>query len=559
MALSQSQGFSTIGAQTIVDNFAIEFAMFNFAVEPPTPSTVVASVDQTLFEKLATPPAVDSVQAAVTASMPPAATIGGAAEVRAAEGTPTSSAFALIVDFQALRTVSEIAGPAEIESVAAWLGTKFDVDPGLSLTWSIDRKAVTFQEVQTERLLVTFASKVSPADLAASGSVVIPTLPSNLELLVNGTRAWFKSGTVPSNPYSEQNIDLTSAVASAAASGQAIVTFRTAAPASLVLALTATLNQRYIVAFPEGAVRTVDAPTEGVYPLSLPISTETVKKADVASRTPDGWTVKGVVLGVSAKIPDVRVQPADGPEPSTDAELLLDPDHPLVVRLPPAATDQLSAVSGVRLLVSVGTDGAELAGTLVADAPVSLSDGTTRDEPGDPIPKAALGPVTLTASDTPAWVDLALAAPHKLAGSEHLWLELQVARGSLVWKLAEIPADDHEKAELRRRTPSGKYVELSTFGDLAEYVAALRVVGQEKANNPLAAVTAAVVGAPDTVAGVPTQAGTTLNLGIKRSEGVAPSPVASGDFEVPLELTIATPGSYAITSAELQYTQTSGG
>ena len=46
-------------------------------------------------------------------------------------------------------------------------------------------------------------------------------------------------------------------------------------------------------------------------------------------------------------------------------------------------------------------------------------------------------------------------------------------------------------------------------------------------------------------------------LGI--SDGVVPSPLAGGDFEVPLELTISTPGSYAITSAELQYTQTSGG
>ena len=47
-----------------------------------------------------------------------------------------------------------------------------------------------------------------------------------------------------------------------------------------------------------------------------------------------------------------------------------------------------------------------------------------------------------------------------------------------------------------------------------------------------------------------------MNLGIAGT-GVVPSPLASGDDrEVPLELTIATPGSYAITSAELQYTQT---
>jgi hypothetical protein len=40
--------------------------------------------------------------------------------------------------------------------------------------------------------------------------------------------------------------------------------------------------------------------------------------------------------------------------------------------------------------------------------------------------------------------------------------------------------------------------------------------------------------------------------------GVAPSP-ASDDFEIALELTISTPGSYAITAAELRYKQPSEG
>ena len=546
MALIQGQGFSSFGAQTVVDNFGLEFDLLDFAVAPPA-GTVAASVEQTLFSGLKTAPVVNNVTVTVGASMPAAATIAGAAEVRAAQGDPGSSALALIVDFQGQRTVSELVGTAVIVSVAPWLGTKFD--DNLDLTWSVDQKAVTFQEVQTERLLVTFQTKVSPADLAANGSVVIPTPPSNLELLVNGTRAWFKSGPV-SNPYSESGIDITAAVSTAAASGQVIVTLRAAAPAALSLAVSAQLLQRYVVAFPEGATRTVDAPTEGVFPLSLPISTDAVKNADPLDKGPDTWVVKGVALDVAAKIPTVRVQPADGPSLSSDAVVVLDPDHALVVRLPPAATGAIAAVTGVRLLVAVGDDGAELAGTLRGNTSVN-----DEDAPGDPLPKGALGPVTLTATSAPGWIDLALTTPHQLSGTDVVWVELQVARGSLVWSLAELSSTDAENAELRRRTSSGKYVKLSTLVGIADYAGALRVVGQEKANDPLAAVQVAIAGGTDVVAGVPTQAGTTMNLGIAGT-GVVPSPLASGDDrEVPLELTIATPGSYAITSAELQYTQ----
>jgi hypothetical protein len=543
----QGQGFSSFGAQTVVENFAIDFELFSFAVKPPQGS-VAASVEQVLFSALSTPPVVSQVIAHVEASMPSAATIAGAAEVRPAQGDPTSSSTALIIDFQGLRTVSEVVGTAVIASVQPWLGTKFDaaIEP---LTFSTDSKAVTFQEVQTERLLVTFTTSVSPADLAANGAVVIPTPPSDIELLVNGTRAWFQAGPV-SNPFSAGPIDLTAAVTAAAASGGAVVALRAAAPAALTLGLDAKLLQRYVVAFPEGGTRTVDAPTEGVYPLSLPISTKAVAAASAPA--PGTWVVKGVALDVSAKIPTVRVEPPDGPATSDQAVVVLDPDHALVVRLPPASTASFASVTGVRLLVTPGADGAELAGTLLGNKTVN-----DKDTPADPVPKATLGPATLSEATSPGWVDLALTAPHKLAANDVVWLELQVARGSLVWTLAEVVgAVSDDDAELRRRTPSGNYVGLTTLAGVSDYAGALRVVGEEKANDPLAAVQVAATGAPDRIAGVPTQAGTTMILGI--ANGVAPSLLADADFEVPLELTIATPGSYAITSAELQYT-TSGG
>jgi hypothetical protein len=339
-------------------------------------------------------------------------------------------------------------------------------------------------------------------------------------------------------------VDLTDAVTAAAATGQAVVvTLRAAAPAALSLSAVAHCLQRYPVVFPEGAVRSVDAPTEGVYPLSLPVQPGTIDPAHP-------WVVQQVVLDVSAKLPTTRVLPADGPAFSAEAVLVLDPDHSIVVQLPRSATAALAKVTGIRLPVVVGADGAELAGTLRAG---------TADRPGDPIPKGALGPVTLEpGKDDPVWIDLPLTTQHTIASGDVLWVEVQAARGSVKWKLATPPADANDTAQLRRRTSSGTYVELSSLSDV-HFTGALRVVGQEKPNDPLAAVLVAVhgAGASGTVAGVPTQAGTTLILTLNPPVTFPATP-ESADTDFALDLTISAPGSYAITAAELQYT-TSGG
>jgi hypothetical protein len=398
--------------------------------------------------------------------------------------------------------------------------------------------AVQFEELQTERLLATVDNNVSAASFAQQSSVVIPTPPSDLELLVNGVRAWFRQGPIDV-PEFDDTIDITAAVAAAAAAGGDVtVTFRAAAPASLTLDLTPRTLCRYPIVFPEAAARTIEAPSEGVYPLLLPVHATDATKP---------WQVQQVIVDVSAKLPAARVIPADGPAFSSDAELVLDPNHGIVVRLPAAAVSSLGTLTGVRLPVVAGEDGAELAGTLrTADA---------HGEPGDAVPKGALGPVTLqpSTSTEPAWIDLALTTKHPLKSSDVLWLEVQAARGSVRWKLAVPSSDANENATLRRRTSSGKYVALSTLASLP-YMGALRVAGEERPNDPLAAVIVAATGAgaSGTVAGVPTQAGTTLALVL--NPPVTFAPPASGSADFPLDLTISTPGSYAIAAAELQYT-----
>ena len=528
------QSFELFGSKTLVSNDIqiVAFLSEPGVVSPPSASAVVGQATQTLVTQAQQPVAVLSAQAAISASMPAAATIAGAAEVRL---SPGGTGNMLVLDFQGLRTITELAAPPgfSITSINAWLGTKFDDKPVQGFPQG-GANAVAFQEVQAERFLVTLNKAIDPAAFANGGSVVLPTPPSDLELLVNGARAFFQKGPIAGSSFSK-TVDLTGAVtAAAAAGGDVAVTFHAAAPAALTLAASAELLQRYPVVFPEAAARTVDAPTEGVYPLLLPVQP--------AALTTAPWHIRRVLLDVTAKLPATRILPADGPALSADAELVLDPDHAIVVKLPASATGSLGTITGVRLPVIVDAAGAELAATLLG--------ATASGEPGDPIPKGALGPVTLqppTTTDT-TWIDLALTAPHTLKSNETLWLEVQAARGSVVWKVATPPGTDDEAAPLRRKTSSGRYVPLSTL-DEVPYTGALRVVGQERANDPLAAVLVSATSAPGsgTVAAVPTPAGTAMAL-------VLDPAVSFSDPNFALDLTISAPGSYAITSAELQYT-----
>src|SRR5207249_1641092 len=149
--------------------------------------------------------------------------------------------------------------------------------------------------------------------------------------------------------------DLTDAVQAAVTAGPVPVqvTLRSSVPGVLRLDASLEVLNTYTVAFPEAAVRVVDAPAEGPVELDLPLP------ADAGS-----WSIHEVQMLVTAKLPPERVLPPVGPALSTDALLALDPDHGVVVGLPPARTAALAALTAIRVPVTAGADGAELAGTL---------------------------------------------------------------------------------------------------------------------------------------------------------------------------------------------------
>ena len=130
-----------------------------------------------------------------------------------------------------------------------------------------------------------------------------------------------------------------------------------------------------------------------------------------------------------------------------------------------------------------------------------------------------------------------------------------------IWSPAEPQADPTDDALVLRRTSSGTYVGLSTVSGVSTHSGAVRVVGSSSPNNPLPAVVVAVAGDSSTtpVAAVPSPNGTAIKLNL----AVPAKPKkddSTGDWELPVNLTIYTPGSYAISAAELQYQPaTSGG
>jgi hypothetical protein len=510
------------------------------------PSVATSSVAQTQT----LPAGVIVLAASYTVTAKPAGfvTIGSVAQVRDAKGN------ALVVDFQGMRTVDRLRAPVAISQIKPWAGTKFSDDSEVHDGSFTEQ---SFTEIQTERLLVQFTGTIGADDLAANGSATVLSPPADLELLVNGTRAWFNAG--PAKPGGsatdpaafETTVDLTDAIRAAVAAAPpgtadiaVDVELRSSVPGQLALGASLELQRTFVVQFPEGDTRVIDAASEGVYEVLLPLPPESAT-----------WQVHEVQAAVSGTPGPPRVLPPDGPEISGDAELVLDADHAVLVGLPPADLAPLAVLSAIRLPLGVGADGAELAGLLRADA-----DGL----PGEPVKDGKLGPLTLPAGDLAerAWTTLSLAKEHKLAAGERLWVGLQLARGQVSWPLAlpAPPAALSADAPLRRQLPNGAFRSLSAAGDVSTSAGALRVVGEAPNGSPIAAleleVTATEVGVPPFT---PTSDGVPVALRLDPALTRANAPDAfDATGALKLRLTTKTPGSISFTGVRIAYTDGDG-
>ena len=485
---------------------------------------------------------VTQVNATITADAPGHTNIGGIATVRASSGEPTSSSDEIVIDFGGLRTVASLRlpGSVSIDDITPWVGTKFEGNVTRIGTGSW----VDFRELQTERLLVNVDDPISPAAVAADGKVTTTTPPADLELTVGATRAWQRPGPAPEG-FTE-TVDVTAAVQAAVDVGTPLdddgnvavrMTLRARVPGDIGLELgTPGYLRTHTVDFP-GPTTTVRFAEEGrqTVPLPLPVGHE-------------AWSVHQVLATVSAEdTGPVRVLPPIGPSTSTVAELVLDPDRRLCVRLPDAALDRFRLLHGIRLLLSPGSTGIELGGSML---------GGTATEPGEPIPEVVMTPVSVAPSSGPTWVSLLFGQPVAPLVDETTWIALSVARGDAVVALAQPAALPTEDALLRRIAPNGvahppstALLERTTPSEapvtLRTDLVALRVVGEAPDNAPITLVEVDLVGG----ALISTVSPSTISLALDPPQLRAP---------LTIQLTATGPTNVTVGPVVVAYTDSGG-
>ena len=419
---------------------------------------------------------VDRAVVRVAASAPNRTPIGGVATVRAASGDPESDSDSMIIDFGVMRNVSGVEAPAAISRVAPWLGTSFD--DGGYLEGAL--AAVTLQELQTERLLVEFEQSVTAAGVAAA-HVTTSTAPADLDLFVAGTRTWFRQGVAPAD-FAEE-VDITAAVQAAVAAGTSPVpvVLKARVPGHLELTPVGDVQflQTYVVQFNQGDTTVADALEEGIVDVALPMPVESAT-----------WKIHRVVGTIAAEDRGpTRVLPPVGPEALDDAELTLDADRPIVVRVPTALLGQFGALTAVRVRLTAGPSGIGVVGGLL---------GGTATTPGKALPGGEVTEVSVTASTAPVWVTLPFAKQVVLPVKETLWLSVAATRGRAVLGLRDVvpavelgtngqPLTDDERgiAVIRRITPNGVARPLSAPVGLRTDALALRLVGAAPDSRPI--------------------------------------------------------------------------
>jgi hypothetical protein len=472
-------------------------------------------------------------------------TIGNVARVRAADHDTDAPSNRLIIDFGGLRSVSSLSTGATISTITPWLGTAFS-DDELAITPS--GSEYRFDEIRTERLLVTQLTSMSPSS-AAGGAVTINDAPADLEVVVGGERVHFVPGLVRgANATHTEVIDVSNAIQAAVDAGQVPVTvqLRSSVPGQLSIAPQLDYLHAHQVVFPEGVRRTLAANEEGQIDVALPLGDEA-----------RAWNIRMIRFELAGEIGEARVLPPLGPVFSADAELICDPDHPIVIRIPPAMLARFSVIHAVRLPIATAGS-AELAGFLRDET----LGPTNQPYPGDQVPEATFAPTAVEPFDSFRWVTLPLGRPLPVDPGIGLWASIQVTRGLIRVPLAPQSGAPDEQALVRRQAPNGLFRPLPTVTGVATGAVGLRVIGTPPKTAPIDSVviavagpTAATNGQPDltSLSTTPTSDPSVHELRYRTSPVRASDGPGGSETVVVLRLTVTGPGDYTIGPVTIGY------
>lgn len=455
----------------------------------------------------------------------------------------------VIIDFGVPRTVSSVSAAfgssVEILKVAAWIGAKFDAPFfGPVVGPAQPKTAARFSaEVRAERLLVTLNAAASPA-IGTDLELELPELPTDLSLSINGgAPVWTHPGAAQPNTdtglsFNAFNRDgqrlvsladaLNALLASPLASDIVKLDIVLAAkvPGVLTIAEATSANARDLrlikrMAYAGDNTSTLAFAAEGRLPLALDLP----PPAAGLRRQ-----IKSVKLTALATPGPERVLPPEGPAPAllangqVLAELLLDPDRAAIVRL--QAEPKLAALTGLRLPLLSGGDGAEVRVVLWSSTPGSAA------EPLQTLPGGASEPVSLSAPGGAAtgdnWTTFSFAKPVPLDPANPPWAAVLVARGSLTWALAR--RADAPSCELRRGGPTGPWRALpaALSGPVLDACGRVRRIGTAPKDHPLPAWELALDGDGASAAVPATAKGAAVSLTPASGNGSALSVLAFG-------------------------------
>ena len=437
----------------------------------------------------------DVVVGATRATSTPAQAAG---QVRAYNN---AGSFTVIVDFGVPRTVSSVSvrfgASVGILNVSAWIGAKFDAPFFGSPTgpWVPTSEARFSSEVRTERLLIAIDSAAIDATIGADLLLELPDQPTDLALSINGgAPVWTHPGPAqPNNSetlgYDAFNKNGERLVALADALNALLADPLNSDPLALDIVLSAKVPGVLSVAertrdlqlirrmsFNGDSATTLAFAAEGAQPLALQLP---------APATGLVQTIRKVQFTALATPVPERVLPPVGPpaalmaDGQVLAELVLDPDHAAIVRLPPEPL--LAELTGLRLPLAAGGDGAEARVVLWSN----LHAGAGADEPGAALPAGASEPVTLPGGGGEAWVSFKFSKPVPLDAANPPWAAVLVARGQLGWALAR--RDDAPGCDLRRGAPNGPWRPLPApfAGPLLDACGRVRRIGHPPKAQPL--------------------------------------------------------------------------
>lgn len=511
------------------------------AVDPSTPAEGAAStVSQTLNDALQGAH-IEAAQSTITVSPAGWIKLSDVSEVR--EGNAPGE---FIVDFQAMRTVTGIAynQPPDdpiaptIQSIQVWTGTEFGIAENNPAT--TDTHQMRFSERLTERVSVIFASSNGlSADLVRlNGTANLPSPPGDLELKIDKLTVWAHPGAVKldaTGVFTEE-VDIAADLTKALAGGAwpIAISLNASIPGLMQLSNQITFQRKHLAELPGGSIL-VGADQVGTQTLEVPLPAGTTD-----------WQVHAVEMTVGGDIPASRVLPADILEASGEAQLLLDKDHVVILRIPPALRKQYKTLAAIQLAFDADEADAEVAGVLY------LGDETG---PFGEIAPVTVLPTKLVVATGYQWTELSLSDALAVDSDQEFWLEVDVSRGRVRMPLAAESVSADESVMVRRGVPGGPYEDFRAAINGSAFTVAsfVRLKGIPFKENGIPAAAPGIAGViQEFPAFTPDSNGTLVRL-----EPDVPATAATGsisDDSLLITLQVRTAGSYRVSDVTVFYT-----